>query len=100
MSDSPMWKRGKRSRSKRRTRTPCWASSVETVEPAGPPPMTATSIAEGEADMDGLLGWQIWEGEAPAEPRAWEGEAPAEPRARLGRSLALPSGSSQRQPLL
>src|SRR4051794_6153676 len=38
-----MWKRGKRSRSNSCTRKPCWASSVDTVEPAGPPPMTTTS---------------------------------------------------------
>src|SRR5262245_41324056 len=38
-----MWKRGKCSRSNRTTRQPCWASSVETVLPAGPPPMTTTS---------------------------------------------------------
>src|SRR5262245_39333699 len=44
MSDSPMWNRGNRSRSKSRTRYPCFATSAETVEPAGPPPMTATSI--------------------------------------------------------
>src|SRR5262245_42666148 len=43
MSDSPMWKRGKRSRSNSSTRRPCCASSVETVDPAGPPPMTTTS---------------------------------------------------------
>src|SRR5687768_15662734 len=43
ISDSPMWKRGKRSRSNRPTRTPCCASNVDTVEPAGPPPMTTTS---------------------------------------------------------
>src|SRR5215471_8187562 len=44
MSDSPMWKRGKRSRSYNWTRQPCWARSVETVLPAGPPPMTTTSV--------------------------------------------------------
>src|SRR5437016_4816177 len=43
MSDSPMWKRGKRSRSYSLTLQPCWASRVETVLPAGPPPMTMTS---------------------------------------------------------
>ena len=43
MSDSPMWKRGKCSRSKSSTLWPCCASRVETVEPAGPPPMTTTS---------------------------------------------------------
>src|SRR6516225_7836422 len=44
MSDSPIWKRGNRSRSNRVTRTPCWASRVETVLPAGPPPITTTSV--------------------------------------------------------
>jgi hypothetical protein len=38
-----MWKRGKRSRSNRTTRRPRWAIRVETVEPAGPPPITITS---------------------------------------------------------
>src|SRR5262245_23122840 len=45
ISDSPMWKRGKCSRSRRRTFLPCWASSVAAVEPLGPPPMTMTSIS-------------------------------------------------------
>src|SRR6516162_7639033 len=39
-----MWKRGKRSRSNSLTRQPCWASRVETVLPAGPPPITTTSV--------------------------------------------------------
>src|SRR6267142_5193886 len=43
MSDSPIWKRGKRSRSQRTTLQPCWARSVAQVLPAGPPPMTRTS---------------------------------------------------------
>src|SRR5437868_15262001 len=43
MSDSPMWKRGNFSRSNSRTLWPCCAMRVETVEPAGPPPMTTTS---------------------------------------------------------
>src|SRR5262245_37796543 len=59
MSDSPMWKRGKRSRSNRTTRWPCWARSVEAVEPAGPPPMTTTSGAPlrdcSGGNMRGLL---------------------------------------------
>src|SRR5579884_3820751 len=38
-----MWKRGKRSRSKSCTLQPCCARRVETVLPAGPPPMTTTS---------------------------------------------------------
>src|SRR4051794_13851984 len=47
-----MWKRGKISRSKSCTRRPCLASSVETVDPAGPPPMTTTSgDAVAEAGM-------------------------------------------------
>ena len=40
-----MWKRGKRSRSNSSTRWPCWASRAETVEPAGPPPITTTSAS-------------------------------------------------------
>src|SRR6185436_17849203 len=43
ISDSPIWKRGKRSRSNSCTLTPCCASREDTVEPAGPPPMTTTS---------------------------------------------------------
>src|SRR6185436_17975460 len=43
MSDSPIWNRGKRSRSIRTTCSPRWARRVETVEPAGPPPITTTS---------------------------------------------------------
>src|SRR4051794_21420538 len=38
-----MWKRGKVSRSKSSTPTPCCARIVATVDPAGPPPMTMTS---------------------------------------------------------
>jgi hypothetical protein len=45
ISDSPMWKRGNSSRSNSHTRTPRWASRVETVLPAGPPPMTTTSTS-------------------------------------------------------
>jgi predicted metalloprotease len=41
--DSPMWKRGTRSRSSTTTLRPRWASAVAAVEPPGPPPMTATS---------------------------------------------------------
>ena len=41
--DSPMWKRGNRSRSSTTTLRPRWASAVAAVEPPGPPPMTATS---------------------------------------------------------
>ena len=36
--DSPMWKRGNRSRSSRRTRFPRRASAVAALEPPGPPP--------------------------------------------------------------
>src|SRR5262245_45702793 len=43
MSDSPMWKRGKRSRSKRWTRSPTFARTVAEVEAAGSSPVTATS---------------------------------------------------------
>ena len=42
-SDSPMWKRGKRSRSKQATARPARARTVAAVEPPGPPPTTATS---------------------------------------------------------
>ena len=42
-SDSPTWKRGKRSRSKQTTLSPARARTRATVEPAGPPPTTATS---------------------------------------------------------
>src|SRR4030095_10782368 len=43
-----MWNRGNCALSKRETRTLLWASNVETVEPAGPPPITATSTLEGK----------------------------------------------------
>src|SRR5947209_332048 len=43
MSDSPMWKRGNLLRSTTRTLCPARATSVPTVAPAGPPPMTTTS---------------------------------------------------------
>src|SRR5687767_8808679 len=43
-SDSPMWKRGWRSRSSSVTVSPRRASSIAAVEPAGPPPMTRTSL--------------------------------------------------------
>ena len=42
-SDSPMWKRGKRSRSTRTTQRPRWARAIAAGAPAGPPPATATS---------------------------------------------------------
>ena len=42
-SDSPTWKRGKRSRSRTRTLRPARARDVATVEPPGPPPMTMAS---------------------------------------------------------
>ena len=42
-SDSPTWKRGNFSFSKTMTERPARASTVATVEPAGPPPMTAAS---------------------------------------------------------
>ena len=45
-SDSPTWSRGKRSRSRRRTRAPLRASMVAAVLPPGPPPMTTTSGVE------------------------------------------------------
>src|SRR5437588_328040 len=44
MRDSPMWKRGKRSRSNNSTFRPCCARRVDTVLPAGPPPITTTSV--------------------------------------------------------
>src|SRR5262249_41749685 len=43
ISDSPMWNRGNLSRSNNRTLRPRWARMVETVLPAGPPPITTTS---------------------------------------------------------
>src|SRR3972149_2740300 len=55
MSDSPMWNRGNRSRSNSATRRPRWASSVETVDPAGPPPITTTSH---ELSIDGCANSQ------------------------------------------
>jgi hypothetical protein len=42
-SDSPMWKRGNCSRSHNTTCLPLRASSVATLAPAGPPPITITS---------------------------------------------------------
>ena len=42
-SDSPMWNRGKASRSNRMTRRPARASAAAAVDPAGPPPTTITS---------------------------------------------------------
>ena len=48
-SDSPMWNRGWRAFSSSVTRQPLRASSVATVEPAGPPPMTSTSGVAGSA---------------------------------------------------
>src|SRR5439155_17873114 len=42
-SDSPMWKRGNCSRSKRTTLCPALASHVAAADPAGPPPTTTTS---------------------------------------------------------
>src|SRR5439155_7021429 len=56
ISDSPMWNRGKRIRSKSRTRKPCFAASVETVEPAGPPPMTTMSQAVSGIPRIPMLG--------------------------------------------
>src|SRR5688500_1603202 len=54
MSDSPMWKRGNFSRSNSSTRRPCWASSVEIVAPAGPPPMTMMSVSDCDAMLNSL----------------------------------------------
>src|SRR5579883_2193859 len=42
-SDSPMWKRGKTSRSRRSTLRPRWRRKLAVEEPAGPPPATITS---------------------------------------------------------
>ena len=42
-SDSPMWKRGKRVRSRSLTRSPARAITSAAVAPAGPPPMTIAS---------------------------------------------------------
>src|ERR1700693_1968806 len=44
-SDSPIWKRGWRAFSIRVTRCPLRASKAAAVEPAGPPPMTSTSVS-------------------------------------------------------
>src|SRR5688572_22750616 len=54
MSDSPTWKRGNCSRSNSSTRRPCWPSSDETVDPAGPPPMTMMSVSGGDAMLNSL----------------------------------------------
>jgi len=43
MSDRQLWKRGEAFTLEQPTRRPCWAIKVETVLPAGPPPMTTTS---------------------------------------------------------
>src|SRR5688500_4077543 len=43
ISDSPMWKRGNFARSITRTLCPASATSVATVDPEGPPPITTTS---------------------------------------------------------
>src|SRR5262245_21523758 len=52
-----MWKRGKRSRSNSVTLTPCCASNVDTVDPAGPPPITITSDIVGRRQpLHDLLG--------------------------------------------
>jgi hypothetical protein len=42
-SDSPMWKRGKVSRSSASTLRPFFARKAAAEEPPGPPPMTMTS---------------------------------------------------------
>src|SRR4029450_3970413 len=54
-SDSPMWKRGKASRSTSVTRRPPWARQVAAVEPPGPPPITSTSTRWGGLDMTSAL---------------------------------------------
>src|SRR5436309_7715300 len=46
-SDSPTWKRGKRSRSKQTTSRPARARRAAAVAPAGPPPTTTTSARSG-----------------------------------------------------
>src|SRR5690606_17796838 len=61
-SDSPMWKRGWRSFSSCVTRHPLRASSVAMVLPAGPPPITSTSVPEtsgaaGAAALPAASGW-------------------------------------------
>src|ERR1700728_494488 len=65
-SDSPIWKRGWRSFSSRVTWWPRRASSVATVEPAGPPPITSTSVCRSAAspvdaaasgDPPSIMGW-------------------------------------------
>src|SRR5712692_9102686 len=58
-SDSPIWSRGKRSRSRSSTRQPWRASMVAVVLPPGPPPITTTSAersALGAGAIPMLLG--------------------------------------------
>src|SRR5262245_55561541 len=58
-SDSPIWSRGKRSRSRRSTCQPWRASMVAVVLPPGPPPTTITSAvrsALGAGAIPRLLG--------------------------------------------
>src|SRR5215475_5274496 len=58
-SDSPIWSRGKRSRSRRSTCQPWRASMVAVVLPPGPPPITTTSavrLALGAGAIPRLLG--------------------------------------------
>ena len=53
-SDSPMWKRGCRAFSSSVTCRPARASSVAAVEPAGPPPITRTSVASTALGLAGV----------------------------------------------
>ena len=56
ISDSPMWNRGKRSRSNSTTRWPCRAMSVDAVAPAGPPPITTTGTSVSGISKAGASG--------------------------------------------
>ena len=49
--DSPMWKRGNCSRSRRSTRRPRRASAVAVLEPPGPPPMTTASKSQASVGL-------------------------------------------------
>src|SRR5687768_12343800 len=63
ISDSPMWNRGKGSRSNSRTLKPCCAMSVDVVAPAGPPPITTTSVSvTGRVSVELIGGLSLEQG--------------------------------------
>src|SRR5271170_3469015 len=73
-----MWKRGKRSRSKSWTRRPCWASRVAVVLPAGPPPMTTTSVVFfPSVEIMVVSLWRVGRGPwgGPGKSGGWRGQA-------------------------